>query len=245
MGQNGQAFSTSNAVGGDHRIVSTFIKLSLRSNKSPTTTRLYWPAVALSGNVASIIDTQISNQFTALPPDEQTYTSFVKIANNTGSNHLPKRPKLVDASCNNIEVNLVRLAAIQASASNIQSAQNNLRRIFDSHETLSFFETPASSIAIRNAWSLVKELSGKKNSKTINIEGDDRLELWKNHFQKLLTADNDIEQDDHEYPIHKIFDTFNDLTQKDMKGRGCSLNFDLDTNMYKKEHQHALFLDLT
>ena len=57
------------------------------------------------------------------------------------------------------------------------------------------FETPAAASVIKNAWYLVKTLSGKKSRSTIFIEGDDRLKTWENHFKNLRNADVDAKAD--------------------------------------------------
>ena len=55
----------------------------------------------------------------------------------------------------------------------------------------------------RKAWNLVKELSGKKSSSQNFITGEDRLDIWKNHFQKLLNnAPNVVDNSE----IRKVFD---------------------------------------
>ena len=59
------------------------------------------------------------------------------------------------------------------------------------------------------AWDLVKELSGKKSKSVIFIEGEDRLETWKNHFKNLLNVIPDQINDNP--PIQKLFNTFPEI----------------------------------
>ena len=56
---------------------------------------------------------------------------------------------------------------------------------------------------------MVKELSGKKSNSVVFIDGENRLETWKNHFKNLLNADANQTPDD--TPIHKVFDTFPEI----------------------------------
>ena len=89
-----------------------------------------------------------------------------------------------------------------------------MRATFDSledkriNDTLRTFENSASPVAIKNAWNLVKELSGKRTRSVIFIEGEDRLKTWENHFKNLLNAPPTAES---ETRIEKIYDTFNDI----------------------------------
>ena len=107
-----------------------------------------------------------------------------------------------------------RKATLRVSTRKIQTKQNNLRAKFNSledkciNDTLWTFENPASPAAIKNAWNLVKELSGKRTRSVIFIEGEDRLKTWANHFKNLLNTPPIAES---ETRIEKIYDTFNDI----------------------------------
>ena len=89
-----------------------------------------------------------------------------------------------------------------------------MRATFDSMEdnrindTLRTFENPASPAAIKNAWNLVKELSGKRTHSVVFIEAKDRLKTWENHFKNLLNAPPTAESEIH---IEKIYDAFSDI----------------------------------
>ena len=117
--------------------------------------------------IASQIDNTIASRFNDLPTDNQDYTAFVSIANSVGSELLPSKPhpppKTVDADL----VVTAHRATLCASTRKIQTTQNNLCAASDSledkriNDTLQTFENSASPAAIKNAWNLVKELSGK------------------------------------------------------------------------------------
>ena len=68
---------------------------------------------------------------------------------------------------------------------------------------------------MKPAWDLVKKLSGKKTSKVVCIEGENRLDIWKNHFQKLLNVDKENlvvqQQEGNSNEIQKLFDVFPDI----------------------------------
>jgi len=68
---NVQAYSSSNPVSSDHRIVSeNFIKLSLRRPKLPVTEKLYWAPLSDLA-LATEIDNVITSRFADLPSLKQ------------------------------------------------------------------------------------------------------------------------------------------------------------------------------
>ena len=54
------------------------------------------------------------------------------------------------------------------------------------NDTLKSFENSAAPAVIKNAWDLVKDLSGERTRSVIFIEAADRLKTWENHFKNLL-----------------------------------------------------------
>ena len=164
--------------------------------------------------IASQIDNTIASCFNDLPTDKQDYTAFVSIANSVGSELLPSKPRPPPKTVDTDPVVTARKATLRASTRKIQTTQNNLRATFNSledkriNDTLRTFENSASPAAIKNAWNLVKELSGKRTRSVIFIEGEDRLKTWENHFKNLLNASLTAES---ETRIDKIYDKFNDI----------------------------------
>ena len=205
-----QAFSSSNPIGSDHRIVTAKVKLSVRRPSPSTSKKLFWQSLTYDKTLSKRIDNEIVSQFTHLPNTHQNYTTFVSIANKVGSNLLPKRERKPPSnSIDAPDVVAARKATLRSSKSNIRIAQSNLRNTYDRVEDtrinniLHSFETSSSS-AIKNAWDLVKKLSGKKSRSVVFIEGTDRLKSWENHFKNLLNADSlDL---DNPPPIMKVFD---------------------------------------
>ena len=118
-----------------------------------------------------------------------------------GTKLLPKRPPRPTETVDIEPVVTARKSTLHASTQKIQPTQKNLRKTYDSYEDkqinniLHSFETPAAASVIKNAWDLVKTLSGKKSRSTIFIEGDDRLKTWENNFKNLLNADVDAQAD--------------------------------------------------
>ena len=129
-----QAYSSSNPVGSDHRIVTATIKLSLRCQKQPATRKRFWRALTTDLVIASQVDNTIASCFNDLPPAKQDYTTFVSIANRVGSELLPSKPCPPPKSVDTDPVVTARKATLRASSRNIQSAQNNLRATFNHME---------------------------------------------------------------------------------------------------------------
>ena len=154
-----------------------------------------WRSVASDIILASEIDSSVSTQFESISHDQQTYTEFISICNKIGSDLLPKKSNPPTKTLDAQQVVEARKATLRCSVQNLQKYQINLRGIFDDTEdkrintVLSKFETSVNSSEHKNAWNLVKELSGKKSKSPIFIEADNRLEAWKNHFHNLLNAD--------------------------------------------------------
>ena len=211
-----QAFSSSHPVGSDHRIVSAKIKLSVRRPPPQTMKKLYWQYLPKDKNLSNRVDNSIKTQFDNLPRNQQTYSSFVKIANKIGSQLLPKRDRSPPTnSADALNVVAARKATLRASTRAIQTAQINLRNTYDRSEDtrinniLKSFEHPASSSSVKHAWDLVKKISGKKARSVIFIEGENRLKCWETHFKNLLNSEphNQTAPD----PIRKIFDELNEI----------------------------------
>ena len=134
--------------------------------------------------IASQVDNTIASCFNDLPPAKQDYTTFISIANRVGSELLPSKPHPPPKSVDTDPIVTARKATLCTSSRNIQSAQNNLCATFNHMEdkcindTLQTFESPASFAVIKNAWNLVKELSGKRTRSVIFIGAEDRLKTW-------------------------------------------------------------------
>ena len=162
-----QAYSSSNPVGSNHRIVTATVQLSLRHPRQSSVKKPFWQALTTDPVIVSQIDNTIASRFNDLPTDKQDYTTFVSIANSVGSELLPSKPRPPPKTVDTDPIVTTHKATLCALTRNIQTTQNNLRATFDSledkriNETLWTFENSASPAAIKNAWNLVEELSGK------------------------------------------------------------------------------------
>ncbi|KAI8507980.1 hypothetical protein Bbelb_142200 [Branchiostoma belcheri] len=129
-----------------------------------------------------------------LPENQRSYSEFVRICNAVGSQLLPRKQPRDSDPVDSPEVSLARRATLRSSTNKVQAAQTQLKKSYDTatenriSKTLQAFET-SSDLEHLKAWKLIRELAGKKSG-VLFIQGDDRLNTWKNHFSKLLSADN-------------------------------------------------------
>eukprot|EP00058_Branchiostoma_floridae_P021002 XP_002606492.1 hypothetical protein BRAFLDRAFT_91926 [Branchiostoma floridae] len=133
--------------------------------------------------------------FAELPEDCKSYSEFVRICNEVGSKLLPRKPPRDTNLAESPEVVAARRATLRSATSNVQAAQTQLRETCDKTtdnricKTLQSFEV-CTDLEHMKAWKLIRELSGKKSG-VIFIQGEDRLNnTWRNHFSKLLSAEN-------------------------------------------------------
>jgi len=188
-----QAFNSANPIGSDHRIISTKIRLSVRVPKILPRKKLCWRAVRDDPELADSIDSTISHSFSRLPEVQRTYSEFVRICNKVGKEKLPRKPPREPQPVDCPNVTADRRATLRSATKNLQAAQTQLKQSYDKWEdnrvlnTLRAFES-GSTVDHVKAWKLVRELSGKRSGVTF-IQGEDRLEAWKNHFSKLLAPD--------------------------------------------------------
>ena len=140
------------------------------------------------------------------------------MASKEGLSLLPKRAKNSPTSDNDTVIESLRKESIDAAITDIQVKQNELHSALTDrnekkiNETLKLFESKSSSDS-RSAWNLVKELSGKKSSTQNFITGEDRLKIWKNHFEKLLNNTPNVISENDE--IVKVFDEINEIRKGD------------------------------
>ncbi|XP_066922479.1 uncharacterized protein [Clytia hemisphaerica] len=76
---NCQAYSSSNPIGSDHRIVSTMIQMSFRTPKPNRSKRLNWQAIRNDIDLGTRIGANIAAKFNALPDMSKNYSEFLKV----------------------------------------------------------------------------------------------------------------------------------------------------------------------
>ena len=130
---------------------------------------------------------------------------------------LPEKERTVSVEPQN--VTKARSDVLNAPLENISSKQQHLKATHYQEEEsrinaiLDKFDKSESTNSSKNAWKLVKELSGKKKPSTCFISGDNRLETWKNHFEKLL---NNVTTDENElFDPQPIFELNHNISTAD------------------------------
>ena len=213
---NCQAYSSSNPIGSDHRIVSTTIQMSFRTPKPNRSMRLNWQAIRNDKDLGSLIGTNIAAKFNALPDPSKNYSEFLKISNQEGLSLLPKKKNTAPVSEEDV-LEKCRKESITAPIQSIQAKQQTVKTTHDNleekriNDTLKLFESKSSTDS-RNAWNLVKELSGKKSTSQNFISGEDRLKIWKDHFKNLLNNTTDTIEN---VEIVKVFEELKDIQKGD------------------------------
>ena len=151
-----RAYSSSNPVGSDHRMVTATAKLSVRCPALPNKKHLYWKALSLDKDLATKVGSTISELFNSLSPSEQVYSTFVAVATDVGTKLLPNRPPRPTETVDIEPVVAARKATLRASTQKIQPTQKNLRKTYDCYEDkrinniLRSFETPAAASVLNS-----------------------------------------------------------------------------------------------
>ena len=140
---------------------------------------------------------------------DKSYKSFTAQCMIAVKTFVPVRGKNISQEPQSITT--ARSVVLRASLADISNKQQNLKTAHTQEEEtrinniLNQFDKAESTNSSKNAWKLVKELSGKKKPATCFISGNDRLQTWKDHFQKLLNNVTTDESEEFEpQPIFQV-----------------------------------------
>ena len=211
---NCEAYNTFQGVYSDHRIVSLKIRLSLRANKKQALNRTLYDWSTLSDpNICNHYSIVVKNRFSALQADDEnptansTYENFVTTHHEAAAECIPVKPKIkrrvpweskqVIAKRESLKKasNVKRTKPTKTNITKFKKAQKDLVDTYESEQRMYILnqidkiknatENRQSSIA----WKIVNEVTGRKtysNSKLKASSQEERLKLWKEHFQNLL-----------------------------------------------------------
>ena len=211
---NCEAYSSFEGVSTDHRIVTAKIRLSLRKNaKRTATTKHYDWALLTNKDVRDKYVLELRNRFETLqektekstPNDE--YENFVNAHLEAAAKYIPTKIKtkyrvpwetlavrekraLVKTASKNYRKNPTNTNALKLKTAQYQLAgiyikeqteyiQNQIDKIRDSGEDRQS----------RIAWQTINEVSRRKNTAKAKLKAanqQERIKLWKQHFEKLL-----------------------------------------------------------
>ena len=258
---NCEAYSSFEGVSTDHRIVTAKIRLSLRKNaKRTATTKHYDWALLNNKDIRDKYVLELRNRFETLqertekstPNDE--YENFVNAHLEAAAKYIPTKLKtkyrvpwetlavrekraLVKTASKNYRKNPTNTNALKLKTAQYQLAgiyikeqteyiQNQIHKIRDSVEDRQS----------RIAWQTINEVSRRKNTAKAKLKAanqQERIKLWKQHFENLLGNPPKITQE----PITRIISK-----QLDIK-LGPFTQEELDSVLRKIKNRKAAGLD--
>ena len=224
---NAEAYNSFASVGSDHRIITSRIRLSLRSSckSPPKQLKLDWSRLRENKALQEQYTITLSNRFQALALEEQTstekYESFITANQETAKELLPTVQKEKKrAHSRNPKVIEQREAMKQAyedyqenttsiNKQKLEEAKQNLANMYTSvaEEDLATqikqVEEAEHQHKYSKSWELINEITGRRSSAKGQLKGDtqqDRIQNWLTHFQSLLGTPPDVENENEEIP---------------------------------------------
>ena len=225
-----EAYNTMISVGSDHRPCTAKLRLSLRASKVSKTKKIPydWSKLRTENDVQSRYSIEVKNRFAVLEKEEDTtadtmYNNIIQAHQEAAEMHVPLKPrkkKRVLWETNNIIKKREALHQTFKNDSNNSSSENksikqakiDLDNAYTNEqeqyirEKINELENAHDTNKARLAWTIVNEVSGRKGTKTNQIRAnspEERIKLWKEHFQNLLGQPPVID----DQPINKVFDT--------------------------------------
>lgn len=199
-----RAYSSSNPIGSDHRILCARFKLSLRvANRKPLK-RLNWNGLSRNPELQNTINDEIYNAWNS--SENKDYSNIVRICHEVGTRSLPPKKRANYSVRNDPSVIAQRNNVLAAQQNNVPTQQAILRVTYDLTQDEHFNRILASFESPHNAdgWRIIKHIKGS-TARTQLIQGKDQKDEWKKYFETLLADVNSNTNID--IPILKIFDT--------------------------------------
>ena len=258
---NCEAYSSFEGVSSDHRIVTAKIRLSLRKNATRTaTTKHYDWALLNNRDIRDKYVLELRNRFETLQEKEERntpndeYENFVNAHLEAASKCMPTKPRTkYRAPWETEEVRekraLVKTASKSyrknptiANAQILKKAQYQLAGIYLKEQT-EFIQNKIDKIRdsvgdrqSRIAWQTINEVSRRKSTAKAKLKAgnqQERIKLWKQHFENLLANPPNVTQE----PITRIISK-----QLDIKLRPFTKE-ELDSVLRKIKNRKAAGLD--
>ena len=258
---NCEAYSSFEGVSTDHRIVTAKIRLSLRKNaKRTTTTKHYEWALLNNKDIRDKYVLELRNRFETLqertekstPNDE--YENFVNAHLEAAAKYIPTKFKtkyrvpwetlavrekraLVKIASKNYRKNPTNTNALK-----LKTAQYQLAGIYIKEQTeyiqnqIDKIKDAVEDRQSRIAWQTINEVNRRKNTAKAKLKAanqQERIKLWKQHFENLLGNPPKITQE----PITRIISK-----QLDIK-LGPFTQEELDSVLRKIKNSKAAGLD--
>ena len=226
-----QSYNTMKSVGSDHRPCTAEIRLSLRTNKLPKTkkTPYDWSKLRSEEDVKVRYSIEVKNRFEVLENKAEDttadtmYNNIMHAHQEAAKLHIPLKPRrkkgVIWESAKIIEKREALHEELRNESRDADSKREHIERakadldnayIIEQEQyvrdKLQELEEAYESTKTRLAWSIVNEVSGRKKSKHSQIRAnspEERIKLWKKHFENLLGQPPVID----DQPINKVFDT--------------------------------------
>ena len=280
--KNCRAFNSFITVGSDHRIVTAKVRLTLRANKkkSASTTRHDWTYLKHDNEISKQFFVSLKNRYAALQDDGTQesatvrYKKFISACSATANECIP--PKVKSKKRNNWEseeIGRMRKEVQEAAKTNsanpsnenktkLKEAQAKLNATYEKEQAeflqnkINDIEKAASNKMSAVAWKTVNEISGRKSANTAKLKAsseEERLKLWKKHFEDLLGTPPKIK----DTPITPVVSTLLNIktgrfemkelikAQKQVQyGKSCGLD-DIPPEVWKNEEIREILLGFT
>jgi hypothetical protein len=230
---NTEAYNSFASIGSDHRIVTAFLRLSLRANgKTPPKVVKYdWKKLTKDPELQDRYTVEVTNRFSILTADLNSddttvkYDCLIKANKEAAEKLIPhQKRKHQKALCYDKRVEDARQhlkevfeqhAEVNSRESSLELEQgkDELDKAYEAanqdylEEKLMEFETANLNHKHHVAWQLINEISGRKKTRGGRIKGDTkeaRVGNWYNHFKQLLGEPPTVTEEDEEIP--KTFD---------------------------------------
>ena len=227
-----RSYNTYSSLASDHRPCTAKIRLSLRANKSSKKKQIKhdWSKLIIGKNVKTAYMVNVTNRFEQLQVDtlvksaDSTCNNMIKAHNKAAELFVPerarskrrlpwenedickKRKALYNAfemkKNNHNDENMMRVEDAKAELDKAYSMGK--KRYVE--EKISIIETAHGNHQGRLAWATVNEVTGRKKLNEGQIRAnspEERLKLWKNHFEQLLGQPPVLD----DQPIERVFNT--------------------------------------
>ena len=213
--KNSQAFNTMQTVGSDHRIVTCFVQVSYRVNKTPAKDPLRvvdWSQLN-NPQLCHQYSVEVRNQYDCLLQEKELqsdYEMLMESITSTALNMLPKRKKRIkrnpykdpniDHQRNLLsEASLAhRTAPSSLSKEKLEEAKKQLDDAYTTatkqyiQEQTARLEETNPEHRHRSSWHIIRELTSSNSVPYCKVPGgttEQRLNIWYEHFKSLLGSE--------------------------------------------------------
>ena len=233
--KNVEAYSSFSSMGSDHRILTTNVKLSLRTSKTPPKSKPFdWWAFKQDIDLQELYSVTVKNKYQVLcvelTEDEYSagilYAQLIKANNHTADELIPLKPQAKGVRTANDPQVMAAINGVNAAFSNYQLdptneneqlLQNEKGKIKEAYERTMAHDLEKLVARVESAdvraqhaesWRLINQISGRKTTKKGIFKGNnsqERLQSWYNHFNNLLCKEPTVSENSINEAINTVF----------------------------------------